>query len=164
MFTVFLKFRNALCCFRIYCSSSLHEGYDEPEILRCSIPQICPKGADVRQWTTSAAPIAASSDCRAAVTRIWRREGLKVPPKQPKKRRLWLNDGSCVRIRPERPNHFCSNDFVQDLTHDGRIFRTLNIIDEFTKEALVIRVKRKLNSTDVLDALPGLADPRLHSA
>jgi hypothetical protein len=59
---------------------------------------------------------------------------------------------------------FCSNDFVQDLTHGGRIFRTLNIIDEFTKEALVIRVKRKLNPTDVLDALPGLADPRLHSA
>ncbi len=82
--------------------------------------------------------------------RIWRREGLKVPQKQARKGWLWLNDGSCVRLRPERPNHVWSYDFVQDRTQDGRIFRTLNIIDEFTKEALVIRVKRKLNSTDVV--------------
>ena len=60
------------------------------------------------------------------VERIWRREGLKVPQKQAKKGRLWLNDGSCVRLRPERPNHVWSYDFVQDRTHDGRIFRTLN--------------------------------------
>jgi len=90
------------------------------------------------------------------VERIWRREGLKVPQKQPKKGRLWLNDGSCVRLRPERPNHVWSYDFVQDRTHDGRVYRTLNIIDEFTKEALMIRVKRKLNSTDVVDALTDL--------
>ncbi|UTH50272.1 IS3 family transposase (plasmid) [Loktanella salsilacus] len=90
------------------------------------------------------------------VERIWRQEGLKVPQKQPKKGRLWLNDGSCVRLRPERPNHVWSYDFVQDRTHDGRILRTLNIIDEFTKEALVIRVKRRLNSTDVVDALTDL--------
>ena len=90
------------------------------------------------------------------VERIWRREGLKVPQKQAKKSRLWLNDGSCVRLRPEHPNHVWSYDFVQDRTHDGRIFRTLNIIDEFTKEALVIRVKRRLNSTDVVDALTDL--------
>jgi len=90
------------------------------------------------------------------VERIWRQEGLKVPQQQPKKGRLWLNDGSCVRLRPERPNHVWSYDFVQDRTHDGRIFRTLNIIDEFTKEALVIRVKRRLNSTDVVDALTDL--------
>ncbi|MFY1708824.1 IS3 family transposase [Tritonibacter scottomollicae] len=90
------------------------------------------------------------------VERIWRQEGLKVPQKQPKKGRLWLNDGSCVRLRPERPNHVWSYDFVQDRTHDGRVFRTLNIIDEFTKEALVIKVKRKLNSVDVVDALTDL--------
>ncbi len=97
------------------------------------------------------------------VERIWRREGLKVPQKQAKKGRLWLNDGSCVRLRPERPNHVWSYDFVQDRTHDGRLFRTLNIIDalpgrcslanavrEFTREALMIRVDRKLNSTDVV--------------
>ncbi len=90
------------------------------------------------------------------VERIWRREGLKVPQKQPKKGRLWLNDGSCVRLRPERPNHVWSYDFVQDRTHDSRIFRTLNIIDEFTKEALVILVKRRLNSTDFVDSLTDL--------
>ena len=90
------------------------------------------------------------------VERIWRREGLKVPQKQPKKGRLWLNDGSCVRLRPERRNHVWSYDFVQDRTHDGRIFRTLNMIDEFTKEALAIKVKRRLNSTDVVDALTDL--------
>ena len=90
------------------------------------------------------------------VERIWRREGLKVPQKQRKKGRLWLNDGSCIRLRPERPNHVWSYDFVQDHTHDGRIYRTRNIIDDFTKEALMIRVDRKLNSTDVLDALTDL--------
>ena len=90
------------------------------------------------------------------VERIWKREGLKVPSKQPKRARLWLNDGSCVRLRPERPNHVWSYDFVQDRTHDGRAYRTLNIIDEFTKEALMIRAKRKLNSTDVVDALTDL--------
>ena len=72
------------------------------------------------------------------------------------KQRLWLNDGSCVRFRPERPNHVWSYDFVQDRTHDGRAYRTLNIIDEYTREALMIRVDRKLNSTDVLDALTDL--------
>ena len=90
------------------------------------------------------------------VERIWYREGLKVPQKQPKKGRLWLNDGSCVRLRPERPNHVWSCDFVQDRTHEGRAYRTLNIIDEFTREALMIRVDRKLNSTDVVDALTDL--------
>jgi hypothetical protein len=82
------------------------------------------------------------------VDRIWRREGLKVPQKQPQKARLRLNDASCVRLRPERPNHVRSHDLVQDRTHDRRIFRPLNIIDKVTKEALIIRVKRKLNSVD----------------
>ena len=87
------------------------------------------------------------------VERIWRREGLKVPQKQPKKARLWLNDGSCVRLRPERPNHVWSYDFVESRTHDGRKFRMLNLIDEFTRECLAVQVNRKLNSTDVLDVL-----------
>ena len=67
-----------------------------------------------------------------------------------------LNHGSCVRLRPERPNHVWSYDFVQDRTADGRVYRTLNIIDEYTREVLMIRVDRKLNSTDVLDALTDL--------
>ena len=90
------------------------------------------------------------------VERIWRREGLKVPQKQPKRSRLWLNDGSCIRLRPERPNHVWSYDFVQDRTHDGRAYRTLNVLDEYTREALMIRVARKLNSTDVIDVLTDL--------
>jgi len=90
------------------------------------------------------------------VERIWKREGLKVPPKQKKKGRLWLNDGSCIRLRAERPNHVWSYDFVHDRTADGRAYRILNIIDEFTREALMIRIERKLNSTDVLDALTDL--------
>jgi putative transposase len=90
------------------------------------------------------------------VERIWRREGLKVPAKQPKKGRLWLNDGSCVRLRPEHPNHVWSYDFVEDRTHDGRKFRMLNVVDEFTHECLAIRVNRKLQSTDVIDTLADL--------
>ena len=90
------------------------------------------------------------------VERIWRREGLKVPHKQKKKGRLWKNDGSCVRLRAERPNHVWSYDFVHGRTHDGRAYRTLNIIDEYTREALMIRVDRKLNSTNVVDALTDL--------
>ncbi len=90
------------------------------------------------------------------VERIWRLEGLKVPQKQPKKGRLWLNDGSCVRLRPERPNHVWSYDFVEDRTHNGRKFRMLNVIDEFTRECLAIRIDRKLKSTDVIDVLSDL--------
>ena len=87
------------------------------------------------------------------VYRIWRREGLKVPMKQPKRGRLWLNDGSCVRLRPAHKGHVWSYDFVQDRTHDDKVFRMLCVIDEFTRECLAIRVERKLNSRDVLDTL-----------
>ena len=90
------------------------------------------------------------------VERIWRREGLKVPQKQPKKGRLWLNDGSCIRLRPERSNHVWSYDFVEARTHDGRKFRMLNLIDEFSRECLAIRVDRRLRSTDVIDVLSDL--------
>ncbi|NOD65878.1 MULTISPECIES: IS3 family transposase [unclassified Ruegeria] len=90
------------------------------------------------------------------VERLWRREGLKVPAKQPRKGRLWLNDGSCVRLRPEYRNHVWSYDFVHCRTDDGKAFRTLNILDEHSRECLAIRVKRKLNSVDVIDALTDL--------
>lgn len=90
------------------------------------------------------------------VERIWRQEGLKVPQKQPKKGRLWLGDGSCIRLRPERPNHVWSYDFVESRTHDGRKFRMLNVVDEFTRECLAIRIDRKLNSTAVVDVLTDL--------
>jgi putative transposase len=90
------------------------------------------------------------------VERIWRREGLKVPPKQPKRARRWLADGSCIRLRAERPNHVWSYDFVEDRTHDGRKYRMLDVIDEFTHECPTIRVARKLKATDVIDALSDL--------
>ena len=90
------------------------------------------------------------------VERIWRREGLKVPTKQPKRGRLWLANGSCVRLRAERPNHVWSYDFVEDRTHEGKKYRMLNIIDEFTHECLAIRIDRKLKSIDVIDVLSDL--------
>ena len=90
------------------------------------------------------------------VERIWRREGLKVPARQPKRGRLWLADGSCTRLRAERPNHVWSYDFLEERTHDRRKIRLLNIIDEFTHECLAIRVARRLKSIDVIDLLSDL--------
>jgi transposase InsO family protein len=87
------------------------------------------------------------------VARIWREEGLKVPKKQPKRRRLWLGDGSSFRLRPQRRNHVWAYDFVADQTHDGRPVRMLTIVDEFTRECLAIRVERKLQSKHVLEVL-----------
>ncbi|WBV42534.1 IS3 family transposase [Pseudoroseomonas cervicalis] len=87
---------------------------------------------------------------------IWRREGLKVPARQPKRARLWLNDGSCVRLRPERPDHVWAYDSVEDRTRDERKLRMLNVVDEFTRECLAIRVARKLSSLEVIDVLAEL--------
>jgi putative transposase len=87
------------------------------------------------------------------VERIWRREGLKVPKKQPKRARLWLNDGSCIRLRPEHRNHVWSYDFVMDRTSDGKAFRMLTILDEYTRECLSIVTRRRFTSQDVLDEL-----------
>jgi transposase InsO family protein len=90
------------------------------------------------------------------VERIWRREGLRVPSKQPKRGRLWLNDGSCVRLRPESRNHVWSYDFVYERTHDGKQLRMLTIIDEYTRECLAIRTARRLSSKDVISTLAKL--------
>jgi putative transposase len=87
------------------------------------------------------------------VQRIWRREGLKVPKKQPKRARLWLNDGSCIRLCPERPNHVWSFDFVETQTHDGRRVRLMTLIDEFTRKCLAIKVARRINAIGVIEAL-----------
>jgi len=84
---------------------------------------------------------------------IWRREGLKVPQKQPKRGRLWLNDGSCIRLRPEHKDHVWSYDFVMARTTDGRAFRILTILDEYTRECLAIKVDRRIRSQDVIDQL-----------
>ena len=90
------------------------------------------------------------------VERIWRREGLKVPAKQPKRGRLWLNDGSCVRLRPQGPNHVWAYDFVLVRTQDSRAVRLLTIIDEYTRECLAIRADRQIRSSDVIETLAEL--------
>lgn len=90
------------------------------------------------------------------VARLWRREGLKVPRKQPKKRRLWLHDGSCVRLPATHKDHVWSYDFVADRTHDGRPIRMLNILDEYTRECLSIDVERCMNHKMVIDRLAEL--------
>ncbi|MBU7587611.1 MAG: IS3 family transposase [Sphingopyxis terrae] len=92
----------------------------------------------------------------SVVERIWRREGLKVPKRQPKRRRLWLGDGSCIRLRPLHRGHVWSYDFVEDQTHNGRKFRMLNIIDEHSRECLAMVPLRRFRSNDVIDVLADL--------
>ena len=94
------------------------------------------------------------------VERLWRPEGLKVPQKQPRRRRLWRNDGSCVRLRPAYRDHVWSYDFVRDRTSDGRAFRMLTLIDEYSRECLAIDVGRRLSSEDVLERLTWLMATR----
>ena len=90
---------------------------------------------------------------RDRVQRIWRREGLKVPKKQRPRGRLWFNDGSCVRLRPEYPHHVWSYDFVHHTTEDGRSLRLMTLVDEFSRQCLAIKVGRRLNSMDVIETL-----------
>jgi putative transposase len=90
------------------------------------------------------------------VERLWRREGLKVPQKQPKRRRLWDNAGPCVRLRPQRKDHVWAYDLVPDRTHDGRAFRMPTVVDEYTRECLAIDVGRRVTSEDVLGRLADL--------
>ena len=110
------------------------------------------------------APLRVAGRCadHKRAERIWRQEGLEVPPRQPKRGRLWLADGTCVRPRPERPerperpDHVWAYDFVEDRTRDGRRSRILRAVDEFTREALAIRVARKLGAAEVIDVLADL--------
>jgi len=87
------------------------------------------------------------------VERIWRKEGLKVPKRQPKRRRLWLNDGSCVRLKPEHKDHVWSYDLMMARTAEGKAFRILTLIDEYTRECLAILVDRRITSQNVIDQL-----------
>ena len=90
------------------------------------------------------------------VERMWREEGLKVPQKQPKRRRLWLNDGSCIRLRSEYKNHVWSYDFVEDRLSNGRKVRWLNIIDEYTRECLASIPRRSWRHQNIIEVLSGL--------
>ena len=90
------------------------------------------------------------------VERIWRQEGLKVPKKQPKRKRLWLNDGSCIRLRPSWENHVWAYDFVQARTHNGKVFRILVVIDEFSRKCLALFVARTIRAEQVMHVLADL--------
>ena len=92
------------------------------------------------------------------VMRIWRREGLKVPHKQPKRSRLWLNDGSCMRLRPERANHVWSWDFVFDRTDDGRPIKLMVVIDEYSRQCLAIHIARRIRAKDAIDVFADLME------
>jgi hypothetical protein len=98
------------------------------------------------------------------VQHIWRREGLKVPQKQRPRGRLWLSDGSCVRLRPERANQVWSYDFVSAMTHDGRTLRLLVLTDEYAPECLAIRVARRLGSNEVIETLARLSFAEIQAA
>ncbi len=90
------------------------------------------------------------------VERLWRREGLKVPQKQPKRGRLWLADGSCVRRRPTYRHHVWAYDFVAERTHEGRPLKILAVVDEYSRECLALVVARRLRAMDVLETLAQL--------
>ena len=98
------------------------------------------------------------------VARIWRQEGLKVPQKQPKRGRLWLNDGSCIRLKPEHKNHVWAYDFVFDRTHDGRVLKLLTLVDEYSRECLAVEVDRKLTVSGQLSEPSIAAPPELQRA
>ncbi len=90
------------------------------------------------------------------VERIWRSEGLKVPAKQRKRGRLYLHDGSCIRIQPCWENHVWSYDFVSGRLHNGKKFRMLTVIDEYSRRCLAIKVDYQLKADQVLEALAEL--------
>lgn len=90
------------------------------------------------------------------VERIWKQEGLKVPAKQRPRKRLWLNDGSCVRLRPEWKNHVWAYDFVHCRTVNGKAFRVLVVIDEYSRECLALHVARTIRAEQVMHVLADL--------
>ena len=129
---------------------------DEPRLVRRIIELACAYGRYGYRRITAMLRREGWRVNHKRVQRIWRQEGLKVPKKQPKRGRLWLNDGSCVRLRPTHRDHVWAYDFVQAQTHDGRSFRMLTVVDEFTRECLAIDVARRLTSDDVLERLTWL--------
>ena len=98
------------------------------------------------------------------VERVWRREGVNVSARQPRRGRLWLNDGSCMRLRPQGKNDVWAYDFVQVRIRDGRGVRLLTVIDDYTRECLAIRAQRSVRSTDVIDTLAKLMMARVGPA
>jgi transposase InsO family protein len=129
------------------------QGNDEDALTRAIVPLASQYGRYGYRRITALLQRAGWNVGRDRVQRIWRREGLQVPEKQKPRGRLWLNDGSCVRLRPEHENHVWSYDFVSGFTHDGRGLRVLTLIDEYTRKCLALRVARRLNSYDLIETL-----------
>jgi putative transposase len=133
-----------------------HVPGDEPRLVRRMTELACEYGRYGYRRVAAMLRAEGFAVNHKRVGRLWRREGLKVPSRQPKRRRLWLNDGSCVRLRPAYKDHVWSYDFVACRTSDGRPLRLLNLVDEFTRECLSIDVARRLGSDDVLERLTDL--------
>jgi len=133
-----------------------HVPDDEPRLVKRMVELACAYGRYGYRRVAALLRAEGFAVNHKRVERLWRREGLKVPRRQPKRGRLWLNDGSCIRLRPEAKDHVWSYDFVQARTRDGRAFRMLNVIDEYTRECLAIDVARKLKADDVLERLSDL--------
>jgi len=90
---------------------------------------------------------------RKRVHRLWRQEGLKVPVRQRKRRRMGSSENSCTRRRAEHMNHVWTYDFLMDRTEEGRRLKLLVIVDEFTRENLSIDVERHITAADVIGTL-----------
>jgi transposase InsO family protein len=132
------------------------ERYDEESLIADMINVACQYGRYGYRRVTDRLNKSGWHVNHKRIERLWQQEGLKVPRRQPKRRRLWLNDGSCIRLRAEHTNHVWSYDFMSDRTHNGRAFRLLNILDEFSRECLAIEVERQLTSNDVIACLADL--------
>ena len=126
---------------------------DEDALRRAIIPLASQYGRYGYRRITALLRNAGWCSGKDRVQRIWRRAGLRVPQKQRPRGRLWLNDGSCVRLRPQHENHVWSYDFVSALTHDGRTLRLLTLIDQYPRKCLALRVARRLNSYDLIETL-----------
>ena len=126
---------------------------NEDALIRAIIGLASEYGRDGYRRVTALLQAAGWQVGKDRVQRIWRREGLKVPSRQRPRSRLWLNDGSCVRLRPLYRNHVWSFDFVQAHTHDGRSLRILTLIDEHSRACLALKVARRINSLGVIEAL-----------
>lgn len=94
------------------------------------------------------------------VPRLWRAEGLKVPHRQRKLRRLGNSENSAQRLRATRINEVWSYDFVFDQSEDGRRLKWLPICDEFSRESVALEVERRMESSDVIRILEAAVSER----
>jgi len=126
---------------------------DEDELTRAIIALASEYGRYGYRRVTALLQAAGWPVGKDRVQRIWRREGLKVPSRHRPRSRLWLSDGSGVRLRPLHRNPVWSFDCVQAQTHDGRTLRILTLIDEHSRVCLALKVAGRIKSVGVIEAL-----------